>query len=200
MGDIAMSENDLARVKSDLDVMEHSLGLAHAWDPREYTISLLFAGAGIAAAVWASFAVETSTLLGLGLLVVPVVAWLRAAARASDDPSVWRDVQAAVRAAWLVFPLVALWFWCRAVGLTELDFLGLSTFLIGAVLFSAAMADWKNLAMVGWAIPLMAAGLLVSVYVEFVVVLLAGAIGLGGLLSATISRLARKKAQCHAAD
>ena len=74
-----MTQDDLARVRDDLETIKSAIGLPPRWDPREVRINLLLAAAGLAAMVWALVPHELSPLLGLCFFAVPVIEWLRTA-------------------------------------------------------------------------------------------------------------------------
>lgn len=193
-----MTQDDLARVRNDLETIKSAIGLPPRWDPREVRINLLFAAAGLAAAIWALVPHTHSTLLGLLYFIVPVIAWLRAG-KTSDGPPAGREFRSALRTVWLALPLIALFYWCRQIGLTPLGFLGLATFLIGTVLFSAAVSEKQELSLVGWAVALMIGGLLLPLEVAPVIAVFAGALALGGLISAALAYAAREESTSHAA-
>jgi hypothetical protein len=97
-----------------------------------------------------------------------------------------------------VLPLVALFAWCGQVGLTPLEFLGLATFLIGTVLFSATLGDKQGLSLAGWAAALIIGGLLLPLNVAPVIAVFGGALALGGLISAALAYATRKESISHA--
>jgi len=192
-----MTNDDLARVRGDLECIESAIGLPR-WDPQEIRINLLLAAAGLAAAIWAAIPHGLSPLLGLFSFALPVVEWLRVA-KNNQSRSYVRDFRSAGRTAWLALPLVALFAWCRIFNLNPLQFLGLATFLIGAILFSAAIGEKQVRSVIGWALTLMLGGLLLPVEVAPVIAVLAGAIAAGGVISAALAYAGRKESTSHAA-
>jgi hypothetical protein len=194
-----MRDDDLERVKGDLETIEGAIGLSRAWGPGELRVTLLFVAAGLAAAAWALLARGASPLWGLTALVVPVAAWLRLAlAPVERSAFARRDLRGALRTLWLAPPLAALFFWCRHAGLRPVDFLGLSTFLVGTVLLCAAAGDKSQRALWGWAVALTAGGLLLPIGVAPPAALLAAAIACGALGSAAAAYLDRRESPDHA--
>ena len=192
-------KDDLARVRNDLETINSVIGLPPRWDPREVRINLLFAAAGIAAMAWALVPHTLSPVLGLVSFAFPAIEWLRTA-KTNDDRLDRREFRSALRTVSLALPLAALFFWCRQVGLTPLDFLGLATFLIGTVLFSAALGDKQGLSFAGWAAALMIGGLLLSLDLAPVIAVLAAALASGGLISAALAYATSKESATNAID
>ncbi len=192
-----MTQDDLARVRNDLETIKSVIGLSR-WDPREVRINLLFAATGLAATVWALVPHTLSPLLGLFFFAVPVIEWLRIG-KTSDGQPAGREFRRALRTAWLALPLIGLFSWCHRIGLTPLEFLGLATFLIGTVLFSAAVSEKQGLSLVGWAAALMIGGLLLPLEVAPVIAVFAGALAFGGLISAALAYAAREESTSNAA-
>ena len=120
-----MTQDELSRVRDDLETMKSAIGLPPRWDPREVRINLLLAAAGLAATVWALIPHGLSPLLGLCFFAVPVVEWIRFG-RTPESYTAGREFRSALRTVWLALPLIALFAWCRQVGVTPLQFLGLS--------------------------------------------------------------------------
>lgn len=193
-----MTKDDLARVRDDLETINSAIGLPSRWDPREVRINLLLAAAGLAAMLWALLPHELSPLLGLCFLSVPVIEWLRTATTGESHMS-GREFRCALRTFWLVLPLVALFAWCRQIGLTPLEFLGLATFLIGTVLFSAGLGEQQRRSFVGWAAALMIGGLLLPMEFAPVVAVFAATLASGGIISAALVYAAREESTSHAA-
>jgi hypothetical protein len=193
-----MKNDDLARVRTDLENIQAAIGLPPRWDPREVRVNLLFAAAGVVAAVWALIPLPLSPVAGLLFFAIPVIDWLRAA-KNNNDHLASRECRSALRTAWLALPLIALFLWCRQLGLTPLEFLGLAVFLIGMVLFSAAVGEKQGLSLVGWALALMIGGLLLPLQIAPVVAVFAGALALGGLISAALAYAMREESMNHAA-
>jgi hypothetical protein len=185
-------------VRNDLETIHSAIGLPPHWDPREVRINLLFAAAGLAAMVWALLPHELSPLLGLCFLAAPVTEWLRNG-KMGDRHLASRDFRSALRTVWLVLPLVALFTWCRRIGLTPLEYLGLATFLIGTILFSAALGEQQRRSLVGWAAALMIGGLLLPMEVAPAIAVFAGTLTLGGIISAALVYAAREESTSHAA-
>lgn len=193
-----MTQDDLARVRNDLETIHSAMGLPPRWDPREVHINLLFAAAGIAAMVWALIPHPLPPILGLTFFALPVIEWLRAAKR-SDDRVTRREFRSSLRTVWLVLPLVALFSWCRQIGLTPIEFLGLAIFLIGTILFSGALGEKQGLSLMGWAAALIIGGLLLPLGVAPVVAVFAGTLAFGGLISAAFAYAIWKESTSHAA-
>lgn len=191
-----MSYNDLRQVRSDLDTIQSAIGLEPRWDPREIRINLLFAAAGLAAAAWALAPHNLSPLFGLWFLSIPVFAWLRGM-KSSEAHMTKREIRGALRTTWLALPLVALFAWCRQLGLAPLVFLGLALFLIGTVLFSAAVGEMQLKSPLGWAAALMLGGLLLPLEVAPAVAVFAGTIAMGGLASAALVYATREESTSH---
>jgi hypothetical protein len=166
--------------------------------PREVRINLLLAAAGLAAMTWALAPHELSPLLGLCFFAVPVIEWLRAG-KTSESHMAGREFRSALRTVWLALPLVALFAWCRQLGLTPLEFLGLATFLIGTVLFSAAVGEQPGRSLLGWAAALMIGELLLPLEFAPVIAVFAGALALGGLISAALAYATREESTSHGA-
>lgn len=195
-----MSENNFDRVKSDLETIESALGLHHSFDPQDVRMNVLFAGSGLAAIAFALIPHGLSPLLGFGFFLIPVAEWFRLARRSPQEaPSTTRDVRAAIRTFWLAVPLCALFFWCRHLGLLPLQFLGLAVFVIGALLFSAAIGERYQPTLLGWSASLMAGGLALPLNFAPPVAILAMTLTLGGLLSAALAFSAEKDSSDHAA-
>lgn len=191
-----MSHSDLSRVRSDLDAIQSAIGLEPRWDPREIRINLLFAAAGLAGMAWALAPHNLSPLVGLWFLAIPVFAWLRGM-KIPEAHMTKREIRGALRTIWLALPLAALFAWCRQVGLSPLVFLGLALFLIGTVLFSAAVGEKQMKSPLGWAAALMLGGLLLPLQVAPVVAVFAGTIAMGGLASAALVYATREESTSH---
>jgi hypothetical protein len=188
-----MQNDDLARIRNDLDVVQSALGLPQPAPPIERKIYLLFAAAGLLALVWALVPHRFPAALGFCAFIPPVALWLRfARAEASD-----KECRGALRTLWLMVPILALFVWCRLMDLSPLVFLGLTTFLVGALLFSAAVGEphWRSI--VGWAMALMMGGLALPLPAPPLAVL-AGALALGGLISAALLTFTREPSSNHA--
>ena len=195
-----MTEKNFDRVKSDLETIESAMGLRHSFDPREVRLNLLFAGAGLVAALVALIPHGLSPLLGFVFFLIPITEWLRLARRSPQEaPSTTRDIRSAIRTFWLAVPLCALFFWCRHLGLLPLQFLGLAVFVIGALLFSTAMGERYEPTLLGWSVSLMAGGLALPLNFAPPVAVLAMTLALGGLLSAALAFSAGEKSSDHAA-
>jgi hypothetical protein len=192
-----MTQDDIARVRGDLESIESAIGLPR-WDPHEIRMNLLLAASGLTAAAWALIPHGLSPLLGLCSFAVPVIGWLRIAPTSEDKFAV-RDVRSARRTVWLALPLIGLFAWCRIIGLGPAEFLGLAIFLIGVVLFSAAVGGKQACSLIGWAVALMIGGLGLSLDGAPVIAVLAGAIAAGGVISAAIAYAAREESPSHAA-
>ena len=191
-------QDDLARVRNDLNTIEAAIGLPPRWDPREVRINLLFTGAGLIAAAWVLVPHGAWPLLGLCFFALPLIEWLRTG-KSGESRVTCREFRSALRTAWLALPLVALFAWCQWVGLTPLEFLGLATFLIGTLLFSAALGNNQGRSLAGWAAALMVGGLLIPLELAPVIASLAGTLASGGFISAVLSYAAREKSTSHAA-
>ena len=195
-----MTENNFDRVKSDLETIESALGLHHSLDPQDVRMNILFAGSGLAATVFALSPHGLSPLLGFVFFLIPIAEWLRLARRSPQEaPSTTRDIRSAIRTFWLAVPLCALFFWCRHLGLLPLQFLGLAVFVIGALLFSAAMGERYEPTLLGWSVSLMAGGLALPLNFAQPVAVLAMTLASGGLLSAALAFSAGEKSSDHAA-
>ena len=193
-----MTQDELSRVRDDLETIKSAIGLPPRWDPREVRINLLLAAAGLAATVWALIPHGLSPLLGLCFFAVPVVEWIRFG-RTPESYTAGREFRSALRTVWLALPLIALFAWCRQVGVTPLQFLGLATFLIGTVLFSAALGEKQLRSLVGWAAALIVGGLLLPLELAPVIPVFAGTLALGGIISAALAYVAREESMSHAA-
>jgi hypothetical protein len=192
-----MKNDDLARVRNDLEAIQSAIGISPQWDLREVRINLLFAAAGLAAVLWALVPHQLSPLLGLCFLAVPVIEWLRTASF-SESHVARREFRSALGTVWLALPLVALFAWCRQVGVTPLAFLGLAIFLVGTVLFSAAVGERQGRSLLGWAVALMIGGLLLPLELAPVVPIFAGILALGGIISAALAYAVREESTNHA--
>jgi len=193
-----MSKDDLTRVRNDLETMESAIGLPPRWDANEIRINLLFAAAGLAAVAWALLPHGLSPLVGLCFLLVPVIAWARTGTT-GESPVAGREFRSALRTVWLAIPLVALFGWSRQVGLTATEFLSLSIFLIGAILFSAAVGEKQMNSLLGWAAALMTGALLLPLGAGHIVAVFAATLVMGGLLSALFAYANRERQASHAA-
>jgi hypothetical protein len=191
-----MKNDDLARVRSDLDAVESALGLPTHPQPVERKIYLLFAAAGLVALVWALLPHGLPAALGFCAFIVPVALWLRVAQTEASD----KECRGSICTLWLVFPILALFVWCRAMNLSPLVFLGLSSFLVGALLFSAALGErhWQSL--IGWALALMIGGLALPLLPAPPSAMLAGMLALGGTISATLLHITQERSSSHAAS
>jgi hypothetical protein len=147
--------------------------------------------------VWALVPHTLAPDLGLAFFALPVVEWLRTA-KTNDDRVSRREFRSALRTVWLALPLLALFSWCRQVGLTPLEFLGLATFLIGTILFSAALGDKQGFSFAGWAAALIVGGLLLPLGIAPMIAVFAGALALGGLISAGLAYATQKESTSHA--
>ena len=192
-----MTKDDLARIRNDLETINSAIGISPQWDPREVRINLLLAAAGLAAMLWGLVQHELSPLLGLCFLAVPVIEWLRTG-KTTESHMTGREFRTALRTVWLGMPLVALFAWCRQIGVSPLEFLGLAIFLIGTVLFSAALGERQGRSLVGWAVALMFGGLLLPLELAPVVPVFAGTLALGGIISAALVYAAREESTSHA--
>jgi hypothetical protein len=181
-----------------LECIESAIGLPR-WDPQEIRINLLLAAAGLAAAAWAFVPHGLSPLFGLLGFGMPLIAWARLA-KYDGNQSYVRDFRSAGRTLWLVLPLMALFAWCHRVGLAPVYFLGLATFFIGAILFSAAVGGKQGQSFIGWAVALMIGGLLIPMQVAPVIAVFAGAIAVGGVVSAALAYVAREESASHASS
>jgi hypothetical protein len=183
-----MANEDLDRVRADLAVIRTAAGLGSMWGRQDLRTNLLLAAAGAAAIGWALAPHGHWPVLGLLAFLVPVVEWLRAGTREGDDgrdtERAREDFRQSCRALWLAMPISALYLWCRYVGLTPFQFLGIATFLVGVVLFGPAVGDRGQRPLLPWAVTLMVGGLLVPLGIAPVIAVIAGAIALGGLISA----------------
>jgi hypothetical protein len=188
-----MTHDDLDRVRDDLAAIRSAAGLESAWGRRDLRTNLWLATAGLVAAGWALAPHGFWPVLGLLAFLAPVAEWLRSATSGRADgyeaERVRRDVRDSIRTLWLALPILALYAWCRHVGLPPLQFLGLAAFLVGSVLFMPAIGERANRPFLGWAVALMMGGLLVPLGVAPVIAVVAGAISLGGLTSAAIVTL-----------
>lgn len=193
-----MAQDDLNRVRNDLATIQSAIGLPTRWDPREVRINLLFAAAGLAAMAWALVPHSFSPLCGLFLFVVPVIDWLRMG-NSGDGQFAGREFRHALLTAWLALPLIALFFLCRQIGLTPLQFLGLAIFLVGTVLFSAFLGEKQGRPFLGWAAALMIGGFLLPWEIAPVIAVFAGALAAGGLVSAALAYIAREESGSHVA-
>jgi len=188
---------DIRRVRDDLDALRDAAGLGHDFGPAAVRSCLLFACAGAAACVWALVPHGLPPATALAAFAVPAVDWLMACKRSESVPpgadADWREWRKALPVFLLVLPLVSLHVWCRAVGLPPAQFLGLSTFAIGFVLFSSAVARRSQLPLVGWAVGLLAGGLLLPLDPARAVLVLSACVGAGALLSAGIASFVRPR-------
>src|SRR5690349_1339328 len=104
-----MANDDLARVRSDLNTIETALGLPADYRPREMRVYLLLAAAGLVAMIWAIAPHGLPPVLGFGAFIVPMIAWLRLA----KTESTVGECRGALATFWLVIPLAALFGLCR---------------------------------------------------------------------------------------
>jgi len=186
-----MNDNEMKRVREDLDTINSVMGLPPQWDHHEVQVNLLFGLAGLAALAWTLAPHHLSPLLGLTLLVIPVIQWMRLVTVSAKPIAAARDFRQSIRTVWLALPLLGLFAWSRHVGLAPLQYLGLATFLMGTALFSAAVGEKQGSSLLGWAAALMVGGLLLPLEFGPAVAVLAGAIALGGLGSAAFLYLSR---------
>ena len=195
-----MSEYDrLARVRNDLETMESAIGLSRSWNPSEVRLNLLFAAAGLAAILWLIVPHGLMPVLGLCFFAIPIAEWAQfVATHSTEDRFIRRDFKSALRTFWLLVPLLSLFLWCQHFGLAPLEFLGLATFLVGVVLFSAAVGERFERSLLAWSVPLMCGGLVLPLEVVPFAAVLAAALGLGGLMSAGLAFAARKDFSNHA--
>ena len=188
-----MANDELARVRSDLDTIETALGLPADYRPREMHVYLMLAAAGVVAMIWAIAPHGLPPVLGFGAFIVPVIGWLRLA----KTESTAGECQSALATFWLAVPLAGLFALCRYLGLEPVVFLGLATFVIGVILFSAALGARSGLAVLGWAIALMVGGLLLPLRLAPAVAVIAGALAVGGFVAAALLFVARGQAANH---
>jgi hypothetical protein len=185
-----MANEDLDRIRADLAVIRSAVGLESMWGRRDLRTNLLLAVAGAAAIGWALVPHGHWPVLGLLTFLVPVVEWLHAGtsggADGRDTGCTREGLRQASRALWLALPISALYLWCRYVGLTPFQFLGIATFLVGVALLGPAIGDRGQWPLLPWAVALMAGGLLVPLGIVPVIAVIGGSIGLGGLISAAI--------------
>ena len=74
-----MANDDLTRVRSDLETIEHALAIPPDCQPREMRIYLLLAAAGLVALAGALVPHGLSPVWGMCAFIVPTIAWLRVA-------------------------------------------------------------------------------------------------------------------------
>jgi hypothetical protein len=196
-----MSQHDLERVRNDLDTIQAAIGLQPPQSSKEIRINLSFAGAGLAAIAWSLVATGPIQLAAFAFFLVPFADWLRTAASCnSHEFYLRRDLRDAFRTVFLALPLVALFIWCRSVGLAPVHFLSLSVFCVGVALFSGAVGSRSEPSYICWSITLMTGGLFVSLGVASPVLVLSGALGLGGLSSALVLYFTQFNSQNYAAN
>jgi hypothetical protein len=195
-----MSQYDLERVRSDLDTIEAAIGVSPPQPSNEIRINSTFAVAGVAAVTWALVVTGPTHVAAFTFFLVPLTVWLFTAVRGNlQEHYVLRDRRAAFRTVFLALPLAALFFWCRSVGLSPAHFLGLSVFLVGIALFCGAVTR-PDPNYVCWSVALMTGGLLVPLGGASPVLILSGALGLGGLFSALVLSVNYYRFRNHAAN
>src|SRR5262245_15363802 len=127
-----MTHDDLDRVRDDLEAIRTAAGLQSAWGRRDLRMTRWLAAAGLVAVGCALAPHEYWPVLGLLAFLAPVAEWLRSAMSGGADGRVAertrRDVRDSIRTLWLALPILALYAWCRRVGLPPPQFLGLATF------------------------------------------------------------------------
>lgn len=196
-----MNENDLTRIRQDLDTIEAAIDLPPASDPREVHINLLFVAAGLAATAWATLPHGWDPSFGLLFFAVPVVRWLSFLRPLPQQPtSAQRELHSARRTLWLFVPLLALFFWCRQIGLTPLHYLSLAIIFVGGVLFLATISGGRGRSFFGWSLALMCGGFTVALEIAPVIAVFGATLGLGGLVSAALAAATRKDSTNHAAS
>jgi hypothetical protein len=130
----------------------------------------------------------------MGAFIVPTIAWLRVA----QTESTTSECGSAMKTLWLAVPLAGLFALCRYLEFAPVVYLGLATFLVGVLLFSAALGERSGHAILGWAIALMVGGLLLPMAIAPPVATIAGALSLGGFAAATVLHFTREQAAKHA--
>ena len=181
---------ELARIRDDLDIMRRAAGLEPAWDRDAIRIHVLLATAAVAAAIWAALPHGLPPTLGLLAFVLPVIHWMRligpAAGRTAAAAREWRE---AVAVLWYVPPLALLGLWGRAVGLSPVMVAGLMWFMLGFVLFGAAVTERGLRPLLGWALSFMAGGLLLPLKLGPFIPVFAGTLAAGAVVAALLIAL-----------
>jgi hypothetical protein len=191
-----MKNDDLTRVRRDLDAMESALALPTQPHPSECRMYLLFAAAGLVAIVWSLLPHGLPATLGFCAFILPVALWLGFARTQANN----KERRGALRTLWLVLPIMALFVWCRVMDLSQLVFLGLTTFLVGALLFSAAVGERNTNSLFGWALALMIGGLVLPLQPAPPSAVLAGVLASGGMISAVLLYITRERSSNHASS
>ena len=116
----------------------------------------------------------------------PWTFYSQSAGRTAAAAREWRE---AVAVLWYVPPLALLGLWGRAVGLSPVMVAGLMWFMLGFVLFGAAVTERGLRPLLGWALSFMAGGLLLPLKLGPFIPVFAGTLAAGAVVAALLIAL-----------